>query len=228
RTCEVAKDGARRLGPSEEDGILAAARAGDESAFTALVERHRGELRVHCYRILGSFEESEDLVQETFLRAWKGVRGFEGRSTVRAWLYRIATNACLDVLDGRDRRVLPHHVAPPSDPTVEQPPRTDVPWLQPFPDRLTGPTVPPERETPPPSYVGAGSAGRRAIAATSVEMPHAYARSRSPPSRNAPASSMHRNPLAHAVTVRAASRACSSPASCRTASSTGALARAST
>ena len=81
--------------------------------FESLVERHRGELRVHCYRMLGSFEEAEDLVQETFLRAWKNFGGFEGRATVRTWLYRIATNACLDALDGRSRRVLPHHVSPP-------------------------------------------------------------------------------------------------------------------
>ncbi|MBC6463931.1 sigma-70 family RNA polymerase sigma factor [Actinomadura alba] len=125
---------------------MAAARTGDESAFAALVERHRGELRVHCYRMLGSFDEAEDLVQETFLRAWKNLRGFEGRSTLRAWLYRIATNACLDVLDGRARRVLPHHLTPPSDPSVGLPPRTDIPWLQPFPDRLWEPVEPSEAQ----------------------------------------------------------------------------------
>jgi RNA polymerase sigma-70 factor (ECF subfamily) len=127
------------LGGGDDDGVLAAARAGDESAFAALVERHRGELRMHCYRMLGSFDESEDLVQETFLRAWKNLGGFEGRSTVRAWLYRIATNACLDALDGRARRVLPHHLAAPSDPSAPLPPRTDIAWLQPFPDRMMGP-----------------------------------------------------------------------------------------
>ena len=124
------------------DAVVAAARAGDEPAFAALVERHRRELRVYCYRMLGSFDESEDLVQETFLRAWKGIGGFEGRSTVRAWLYRIATNACLDALDGRARRVLPQHLAPPSDPSVGLAPRTDIPWLQPFPDRLWEPVAP--------------------------------------------------------------------------------------
>ena len=118
---------------------VAAARAGDERAFTALVESHRAELRVHCYRMLGSLDEAEDLVQETFLRAWKNLSGFAGRSTIRAWLYRIATNACLDVLRGRARRVLPHHLAPPSDPSSQAHPPTDVPWLQPLPDRLTGP-----------------------------------------------------------------------------------------
>ncbi|MGH9186832.1 MAG: RNA polymerase subunit sigma-70 [Acidimicrobiales bacterium] len=121
---------------------MAAARAGEKSAFAALVERHRRELRVHCYRMLGSLEEAEDLVQETFLRAWRHFGGFAGRSTVRAWLYRIATNAGLDALDGRTRRVLPHHLAPPSDPSVGLPPRTDITWLQPFPDRLWEPAAP--------------------------------------------------------------------------------------
>jgi RNA polymerase sigma-70 factor (ECF subfamily) len=91
--------------------------------FAAEFERHRGELRVHCYRMLGSYDEAEDLVQETFLRAWKGIDTFAGRSTLRAWLYRIATNACLDTLDGKARRALPHDVGD-----------TDVLWLQPFPD----------------------------------------------------------------------------------------------
>jgi RNA polymerase sigma-70 factor, ECF subfamily len=108
----------------------------DESEFTAAAEAHRAELRVHCYRMLGSFDEAEDLVQETLLRAWKHRGGFEGRSTLRAWLYKIATNACLDALDGRERRVLPHHVAPPSRATAEAPPISDVLWLQPFPDQL--------------------------------------------------------------------------------------------
>ncbi|RAY10793.1 RNA polymerase subunit sigma-70 [Actinomadura craniellae] len=121
------------------DALVAAARAGDEAAFAALAERHRGELRVHCYRMLGSLDEAEDLVQETFLRAWKNLRGFEGRATFRAWLYRIATNACLDFLDGRARRVLPHDLAPPGDTTLGLAPRTDIPWLQPFPDRLREP-----------------------------------------------------------------------------------------
>jgi RNA polymerase sigma-70 factor (ECF subfamily) len=134
------------LGVDDDDVVVAAARAGDEAAFAALVERHRGELRVHCYRMLGSFDEAEDLVQETFLRAWKHLGGFEGRSTVRAWLYRIATNACLDALDGRARRVLPQHVAAPSDPSVAQAPVAGVAWLQPFPDRLWEPVAPAEAQ----------------------------------------------------------------------------------
>jgi RNA polymerase sigma-70 factor (ECF subfamily) len=134
------------LGAGDGDVVVAAAQAGDESAFAALVERHRRELRVHCYRMLGSFDESEDLVQETFLRAWKNLRGFEGRSTFRAWLYRIATNACLDALDGRARRLLPHHVAAPSDPSDALPPRTDIAWLQPMPDRMLEPVAPSEAQ----------------------------------------------------------------------------------
>jgi RNA polymerase sigma-70 factor (ECF subfamily) len=88
--------------------------------------------------MLGSFEEAEDLVQETFLRAWRRRGRFQprGPSSFRAWLYRIATNACLDVLRGRPRRYMPPEVAGPADPTAPLPPPADLPWLQPFPDRL--------------------------------------------------------------------------------------------
>jgi RNA polymerase sigma-70 factor, ECF subfamily len=119
-----------------------------ESAFAALVERHRRELQVHCYRMLGSLEEAEDLVQETFLRAWRGREGFrpERGSSLRAWLYRIATNACLDVLRRRPRRVLSTEVAAPGDPAAPPPPPADLPWLQPYPDRLLEPAAPAEDE----------------------------------------------------------------------------------
>jgi RNA polymerase sigma-70 factor (ECF subfamily) len=125
-------------GRNVSEALVAAARAGDAAAFTALVERHRRELHVHCYRMLGSLEDSEDLVQETFLRAWRSRERFslEGRWSFRAWLYRIATNACLDVLAKRPRRVLPHDVAPAADPDVAPPPVADLPWLEPYPDRL--------------------------------------------------------------------------------------------
>jgi RNA polymerase sigma-70 factor (ECF subfamily) len=120
--------------------------AEDRTAFAALVEPHRHELQVHCYRMLGSFEDSEDLVQETFLRAWRGRASFtsEGPSSFRAWLYRIATNACLDVLRGRSRRVMPPDVGPAGDPTAPPPPPAELPWLQPYPDRLLDPIAPPE------------------------------------------------------------------------------------
>jgi RNA polymerase sigma-70 factor, ECF subfamily len=138
-----------------DDPVVAAARAGDEAAFAGLVERHRRELRVHCYRMLGSVDEAEDLVQETFLQAWRHIGGFEGRSTLRAWLYRIATNACLDALAGRARRVLPQDLSPGTTDVgsgpVEMVARTDIPWLQPLPDRLWEPAAEPaaEREDEP-------------------------------------------------------------------------------
>jgi RNA polymerase sigma-70 factor (ECF subfamily) len=93
----------------------------DEASFSELAERHRRELHVHCYRMLGSFEDAEDTVQETFLRAWRRRETFEGRSTFRAWLYQIATNACLDLLAKR---------------RPEPASGGEVPWLQPYPDRL--------------------------------------------------------------------------------------------
>src|SRR4249919_454780 len=97
-TTTMTRDGQRPMTNVEPDPLVAAAKAGDEAAFATLVERHRRELHVHCYRMVGSFEEAEDLVQETFLRAWRRRETFEGRSTFRAWLYKIATNACLDLL----------------------------------------------------------------------------------------------------------------------------------
>jgi RNA polymerase sigma-70 factor (ECF subfamily) len=111
----------------------------EESAFAALVERHRGELQVHCYRMLGSFDDSEDLVQETFLRAWRSRASFSSqgpRSAFRAWLYRIATNACLDVLRSTPRRMLPQRLGPAADPAAPPLPPAELPWLQPYPDRL--------------------------------------------------------------------------------------------
>jgi RNA polymerase sigma-70 factor (ECF subfamily) len=109
-----------------------------QSAFAVVLECHRGELQVHCYRMLGSLEDAEDLVQETFLRAWRSRERFgaDGRLSFRAWLYRIATNACLDVLRTRSRRVMPPDVVPAADPTMPPLPPADLPWLQPYPDRL--------------------------------------------------------------------------------------------
>lgn len=107
----------------------------DEPEFAALAERHRRELRVHCYRMVGSLDEAEDLVQETFLRAWRGRASFEGRASPRVWLYRIATNACLDVLRRRPRRVLAADV-PAGDPAATDMPTAELPWLQPYPDAL--------------------------------------------------------------------------------------------
>lgn len=127
---------------SEDALVVAAARSGDQHAFGTLVERHRRELQVHCYRMLGSFEDSEDLVQETFLRAWRKRENFEGRSTIRAWLYRIATNACLDFLERNPRQPSRYQAAPDSQ---VQPP-VNIPWLQPYPDHLLEPAAPGDTE----------------------------------------------------------------------------------
>jgi RNA polymerase sigma-70 factor (TIGR02960 family) len=104
----------------------------DEPGFAALTQRHRRELHVHCYRMLASFDEAEDAVQETLLRAWRARDRFDGSSLVRAWLYRIATNVCHDVLRRRSRRV------------AELRSFAEVPWLQPYPDRLLDEIAPPD------------------------------------------------------------------------------------
>src|SRR5215218_9076656 len=95
------------MASTETTGLIAAARAGDERAFRRLVEPYRTALEVHCYRMLGSPHDAEDLVQETLLRAWRGLDRFQRRSSVHTWLYRIATIACLDELDRRPRRPEP-------------------------------------------------------------------------------------------------------------------------
>jgi RNA polymerase sigma-70 factor (TIGR02960 family) len=120
-------------GDALDEAALARARAGDEEALRDLTEPHRHELQLHCYRILGSMQDAEDLVQETLLAAWLGLEAFEGRASVRSWLYRIATNRCLDALRARSRR--PREV-----PAMDQPPRptrrTEPIWLEPYPDVL--------------------------------------------------------------------------------------------
>jgi RNA polymerase sigma-70 factor (ECF subfamily) len=132
-----------RQGPAESAAAVAAVNAGDEAAFSELVDRHRRELQVHCYRMLGSLDDAEDLVQETFLRAWRRRETFEGRSSFRAWLYRIATNACLDTLARRPRRP----TAPePSEDGVPPNASFEVTWLQPYPDRLLEGAAPSEAE----------------------------------------------------------------------------------
>ena len=114
--------------------LLQRARAGDRDAFAALVESHRGELQVHCYRMLGSLQDAEDALQETLLAAWLGLDGFEGRSSVRTWLYRIATNRCLSLLRSSKRRPVNGSPLPVAAP---EPTRLgEVPWLQPYPDVL--------------------------------------------------------------------------------------------
>jgi RNA polymerase sigma-70 factor (ECF subfamily) len=127
----VAGDETRTIG--EDPEVVAAVRDGGEDEFAALVERHRRELRVHCYRMLGNFDDAEDVLQETFAKAWRGRRGFAGRSTVRTWLYRIATNACLDAIKRKRRRVTEVDLAR----ALERGASADeVPWLQPAPDTV--------------------------------------------------------------------------------------------
>ena len=114
---------------------LERARAGDEDAYRRLVDPHRRELHAHCYRMLGSVHDAEDALQDALLRAWRGLARFEGRSSLRAWLYRIATNACLDLAARRPARVLPQDYGPPGDPH-EGPtePLVEFAWLEPYPD----------------------------------------------------------------------------------------------
>jgi RNA polymerase sigma-70 factor (TIGR02960 family) len=119
------------------DALLRRAQSGDEAAFGELAEPFRAELRAHCYRIVGSLHDAEDLVQETMLAAWRGLERFEGRASVRSWLYRIATNRCLNSL--RERRRGPAEPAPPQEqaPAPPQPTRLVEPtWLEPYPDAL--------------------------------------------------------------------------------------------
>ncbi|MFJ1764982.1 RNA polymerase subunit sigma-70 [Amycolatopsis sp. NPDC088138] len=117
----------------EDHTLVAAALAGDREAFGGFVERYRAALQVHCYRMLGSFDDAEDMVQETFLRAWNKRTTFERRSAFRSWLYRIATNACLDHLDRRARQPVPHDLGPGAEAATSP---SELPWLQPVPDRL--------------------------------------------------------------------------------------------
>jgi RNA polymerase sigma-70 factor (ECF subfamily) len=118
------------------DATFERARTGDADAFRALTDPHRRELQVHCYRILGSVQDAEDMVQETLLAAWRGLAGFEGRASLRSWLYRIATNRCLNAL--RDSRRGPQSVIGADPPAgAPEPTRRREPiWLQPYPDAL--------------------------------------------------------------------------------------------
>ncbi|MGP4011599.1 sigma-70 family RNA polymerase sigma factor [Streptomyces sp. 4N124] len=120
-----------------------AATTTDREEFVRLTDPYRRELLAHCYRMLGSVDEAEDLVQETYLRAWRSYNGYEGRASLRTWLHRIATNTCLTALESRTRRPLPRGLGAPSE-APEEPlraPATDVPWLQPLPDSLIDPAT---------------------------------------------------------------------------------------
>lgn len=118
-----------------DPGLLRAARDGDEQAFGRLVEPRRGELQAHCYRMLGSVQDAEDAMQDAMLRAWRGLSGLDDPKALRAWLYRIATNACLDAIGKRPKRVLPIDYGPAADPH-EPPgkPAVESVWIEPYPD----------------------------------------------------------------------------------------------
>ena len=117
------------------DSELRAARAGDEGAFERLVAPMRGELHAHCYRMLGSTHDAEDALQEALLRAWRALGRFEGRSSLRSWLYRIATNTCLNAIARRPKRVLPLDYGPSSDPhDGPGTPVVESVWVEPYPD----------------------------------------------------------------------------------------------
>jgi RNA polymerase sigma-70 factor (TIGR02960 family) len=115
--------------------LITRARAGDGDAFRELIEPYRRELQVHCYRMLGSFQDAEDALQDTLLAAWQGLDGFEGRASVRTWLYRVATNRCLDALRAASRRPAKEWDIPGVEPP--EPTRLgEIPWLEPYPDAL--------------------------------------------------------------------------------------------
>jgi RNA polymerase sigma-70 factor (ECF subfamily) len=126
--------------PTTDDlALLAAAQSGDEGAFERLVGPHRRELHVHCYRMLGSIQDAEDALQDALLRAWRGLPRFQRRSSVRSWLYKIATNACLDAIGRRPQRELPIEHGPPANP-ADGPgmPLAETVWIEPYPDKGLG------------------------------------------------------------------------------------------
>jgi RNA polymerase sigma-70 factor (ECF subfamily) len=124
---------------SDERELLEAARQGDNGAFARLVEPYRAELHAHCYRMLGSVADAEDALQDALLGAWRGLPRFEGRSSLRSWLYRIATNASLKAIERRPKRVLPIDYGPAADPhDGPAEPATESVWLEPYPDGRLG------------------------------------------------------------------------------------------
>jgi RNA polymerase sigma-70 factor (ECF subfamily) len=140
----------------------------DSEEFALLTDQFRPELLAHCYRMLGSLHDAEDQVQETLLRAWRGYGQFEGRSSLRTWLYRIATNACLRAMENKQRRPLPSGLGAPGDDPAGAiaPPTSEIPWLQPFPDALLRP------ESADPAAVAAARLGLRlALIAALQQLP---------------------------------------------------------
>jgi RNA polymerase sigma-70 factor, ECF subfamily len=134
------------VGVVNQLALLESARGGDGDAFARLVAPHRAELQAHCYRMLGSVHDAEDAMQDALLRAWRGLGRFEGRSSLRSWLYRVATNACLRAIERRPRRVLPIDYGPPADPHDELgAPLLESVWVEPYPDDEDGFAAPEAR-----------------------------------------------------------------------------------
>jgi RNA polymerase sigma-70 factor, ECF subfamily len=130
---------AETRGTAHERALLHSARGGDEGAFADLVQPYRGELHAHCYRMLASVHDAEDAMQEATLRAWRGLARFEGRSSLRSWLYTIATNTCLNLIAKRPKRVLPLDYGPPTDPHDGLGmPLSETVWIEPYPDETIG------------------------------------------------------------------------------------------
>src|SRR5262249_22633191 len=126
-------------GWTAEQGLVDAARGGDEDAFRQIVEEYRPALLAHCYRMLGSLHDAEDALQDTLLRVWRGLPEFEGRRALRTWLHRVATKACLDASARRPKRVLPIDYGPPTAPTVDLgQPLVESVWVGPYPDEALG------------------------------------------------------------------------------------------
>src|SRR5215217_4564653 len=123
----------------EQPELLAAAQRGDQGAFERLIGPHRGELHAHCYRMTGSVHDADDALQDAMLRAWRSLSRFQGKSSLRSWLYKIATNTCLDLINKRPKRVLPIDYGPPSDPhDGPGQPLIESVWVEPYPDEQIG------------------------------------------------------------------------------------------
>ena len=129
----------RSRGQTAQSALLRRAQDGDEDAFREVIEPHQRELHAHCYRMLGSVYDAEDALQDAMLRAWRGLARFGGRASLRSWLYTIATNACLDQLGRRAKRVLPMDFGPATDPQIAPgEPIAETTWLEPYPDQAFG------------------------------------------------------------------------------------------
>jgi RNA polymerase sigma-70 factor, ECF subfamily len=138
-TSNVGSRSRQELVPARARKLIASARKGDEGAFRELVEPYRARLHAHCYRMLGSLHDSEDALQDTMLRAWRGLARFEEGRSLRPWLYRIATNVCIDLLAKRPNRALPSDARPSAERSAGPgDPLTDAHWLEPYPDHVLG------------------------------------------------------------------------------------------